>query len=178
MITPLPATAPSPTLTQPTALVPAGSASQSSAGVSFGDVLDAVNPLQHIPVVSSLYRAVTGSQISAGSQIAGDTIYGALLPGGAVAGLASSLANVAVKAISGKDIAGNLVSAVAPAPSTPAAATPLIADKQASPATTTAAQTPITAIPLSSTAGHSANSQYQRTQALDVLNRRLVKMAV
>ena len=32
-------------------------------GLQFGDVLDSINPLQHIPLVSSLYREITGDQI-------------------------------------------------------------------------------------------------------------------
>ena len=31
-----------------------------SGGVSFHDVLSAMNPLQYVPVVGSIYRAVTG----------------------------------------------------------------------------------------------------------------------
>ena len=30
-----------------------------ASGFSFHDVLDAINPLQHIPLVGSIYRAVT-----------------------------------------------------------------------------------------------------------------------
>ena len=33
-------------------------------GISFSDVLDIVNPLQHIPVVSTVYRMITSGQIS------------------------------------------------------------------------------------------------------------------
>ena len=33
-------------------------------GFSFGDILDFLNPLQNLPVVGSLYRAVTGDEIS------------------------------------------------------------------------------------------------------------------
>ena len=29
-------------------------------GFSFGDILDLINPLQHIPIVGTIYRAVTG----------------------------------------------------------------------------------------------------------------------
>jgi hypothetical protein len=31
--------------------------------ISFGDVLSALNPLQYLPVVGSIYRAVTGDTI-------------------------------------------------------------------------------------------------------------------
>ena len=32
-------------------------------GFGFDDVLDAINPLQHIPIVSTIYRAITGDKI-------------------------------------------------------------------------------------------------------------------
>ncbi|MBT5663730.1 MAG: hypothetical protein HOJ06_00205, partial [Rhodospirillaceae bacterium] len=40
-------------------------------GLTFGDVLDIINPLQHIPVVSTLYRELTGDEISPGARMAG-----------------------------------------------------------------------------------------------------------
>jgi hypothetical protein len=67
-------------------------------GLSFGDVLDAVNPLQQLPVVSSVYRAASGSGISAFSRM-----VGGFLIGGPV-GLAVAAANAAVEAGTGKDI--------------------------------------------------------------------------
>jgi hypothetical protein len=48
---------------------------------SFGDFLDIVNPLQHLPVVGTLYRAVTGDTIKAPEKIMGDTLYGGPLGG-------------------------------------------------------------------------------------------------
>ena len=44
--------------------------------LTFADVLDILNPLQHIPIVSSLYRALTGDKIAQGPQLAGDLLYG------------------------------------------------------------------------------------------------------
>ena len=43
---------------------------------SFGDALDAVNPLHHIPVVSSIYRAVSGDGIGLGARLIGGAIFG------------------------------------------------------------------------------------------------------
>ena len=40
-------------------------------GLSFGDFLEIINPLQHIPVVSTLYRMVTGDEIGVRSASAG-----------------------------------------------------------------------------------------------------------
>jgi len=45
--------------------------------------IDIANPLQHIPIVGSIYRQVTGDEISTPAKIAGDTLYGGAL-GGAI----------------------------------------------------------------------------------------------
>ena len=45
-------------------------------GPSFGELLDIINPLQHIPIVSSLYRAITGDEISLGSRLTGGALFG------------------------------------------------------------------------------------------------------
>ncbi|HEU0095775.1 MAG TPA: hypothetical protein VFQ52_04930, partial [Rhizomicrobium sp.] len=59
------------------AAVPA-SDGESNVGNFFNHVLDVVNPLQHLPVVGTLYRAITGDKIGAVEKIAGDTLYGGL----------------------------------------------------------------------------------------------------
>ncbi len=45
---------------------------------SFGlaDIVDMINPLQHIPVVSNLYQSATGDTIGAIAQIVGGAIFG------------------------------------------------------------------------------------------------------
>ena len=65
---------------------------------SFADFLDIVNPLEHIPVVSTLYRAITGDRPGTIEKIAGDTLYGGVI------GFISSLADTAFKAVTGKDV--------------------------------------------------------------------------
>jgi hypothetical protein len=64
---------------------------------SFHDLVSIVNPLQHIPVVSTIYRALTGDTIKPAERIAGDTLYGGLW------GFVSSVANVAFQELTGKD---------------------------------------------------------------------------
>jgi len=64
---------------------------------SFHDLLSIVNPLQHLPVVSTIYRAVTGDTIKPFERVAGDTLYGG------VWGFVSSVANIAFQQITGKD---------------------------------------------------------------------------
>ena len=45
-------------------------------GMTFGDVLDIVNPLQHIPIVSTIYRMATEDSIGVGSRILGGALFG------------------------------------------------------------------------------------------------------
>lgn len=64
---------------------------------SFADLIDAINPLQHIPIVSSIYRELTGDRIGYGARFAGDLLFL-----GPVGGL-TALANVVLIESSGKD---------------------------------------------------------------------------
>ena len=48
---------------------------------SFGDFIDVINPLQHIPGVAELYRSITNDQISDGARRTGNMIYGFALGG-------------------------------------------------------------------------------------------------
>lgn len=70
--------------------------------ISFDDFLDAINPLQHIPVLSSLYRGITGESINPVSRIAGDALYGGVfgLASAAMSG-AGALADEIVAANNG-----------------------------------------------------------------------------
>ncbi len=74
--------------------------------ISFGDVLDSVNPLQHIPVVSSLYRSVTGDEISQSARLVGDSLYGGVI------GATSAVINILTENITGKDITENVVASL------------------------------------------------------------------
>ena len=56
----------------------APAAAADSGGFGFDDLLDIVNPLQHIPVISTIYRHLTGDKIGVGEKLAGDTLYGGL----------------------------------------------------------------------------------------------------
>lgn len=67
-------------------------------GLSFLDVLDVINPLQHLPVVSTLYREWTGDTLSPAARIAGDILYGG--PIGAFIGINSAI----TESVTGKDI--------------------------------------------------------------------------
>jgi hypothetical protein len=74
-----------------------------AAGFGFHDVLDTLNPLQHIPILSTFYRRVTQDQPGAVARIIGDGLYGGG-PIGSLIGLASGLVNVLVQADTGKDL--------------------------------------------------------------------------
>jgi hypothetical protein len=92
---------------------------------SFADLLDVINPFQHIPVVSTLYRNITGDRIGTPEKIADDTLYGG------VVGFVASLADTAFQELTGKNVGdtvlafltgGGTAVAAAPASVTPAAA--------------------------------------------------------
>ena len=67
-------------------------------GLTFGDLIDIINPLQHIPVISTIYRALTDDQIEPGSRLAGGALFG----GGI--GFASALFNAVLEDATGQDI--------------------------------------------------------------------------
>ena len=56
-------------------------AGQQGGGLRFGDILSALNPLQYLPVVGTIYRAVTGDTIPEGLRIAGSFVVSALTGG-------------------------------------------------------------------------------------------------
>lgn len=75
-------------------------------GLSFWDVLDVFNPLQHIPVVNSIYRELTGDTIKPGIKLVGGTLFG----GGI--GLAAASVDVAVEGFTGKDLGENAMAMI------------------------------------------------------------------
>ncbi len=72
-------------------------------GFTFLDFIDIINPLQHIPVVGTLYREMTGDQIDPGSRIAGGSLFGGPI------GAAVSLVDVAVEQSSGQDMGEHMM---------------------------------------------------------------------
>lgn len=88
-------------------------------GMTFGDLLDIINPLQHIPIVSTLYRAMTGDEISPGARMVGGALFGGPF------GLGIAIVNAAVEASTGEDIGDTILTALTggdPAIPAPAAA--------------------------------------------------------
>jgi hypothetical protein len=62
----------------------------------FHHLWNVVNPLQHVPVIGTIYRAITGEHLDAVEKIAGDSLYGGIW--GAIA----SVADVAFEGLTGK----------------------------------------------------------------------------
>ena len=66
--------------------------------LGFEDLLDVVNPLQHIPIVSNLYREMTGDEISAPARILGGFLFGGPV------GLVASAVNAIAEEATGRDL--------------------------------------------------------------------------
>ena len=65
-------------------------------GFSFGDFIDIINPLHHIPIIGAIYRKITGDEIDPEARLIGGGLFG-----GAI-GLALASADVAVEENTGK----------------------------------------------------------------------------
>lgn len=72
-------------------------------GFSFGALLDIVNPLQHIPIVGTVYRAITGDSIGPASRIAGGTLFGGVI------GLVASSIDSLVEEETGRDFGQHIL---------------------------------------------------------------------
>lgn len=83
-------------------------------GFGFDDFIDIINPLQHLPFVSTLYRELTGDQIAPAARMTGGTLYGG------PAGLIASAANVMFEAENGgSDIGATAIAALEGSPAQP-----------------------------------------------------------
>ena len=73
------------------------------AGEFFSTLLDMINPLQHIPMVSTLYRELTGDDINPAARMVGGAVFGGPI------GFASASANVLLEQASGTDVMGHAI---------------------------------------------------------------------
>jgi len=80
------------------------SADSSALGTLFDTVVDTVNPLQHIPGVSSAYQAATDDTMNPVASMAGGFLFGG--PVGLMAGAATSF----LEMVTGKSVAQHAVS--------------------------------------------------------------------
>ncbi len=65
---------------------------------SFEDFLDVINPLQHLPVVGTIYRAITGDEIEPSAKLAGGALFGGFY------GFLGALGSVAFEDITGESL--------------------------------------------------------------------------
>ncbi|MDB5407589.1 MAG: hypothetical protein JWL84_2501 [Rhodospirillales bacterium] len=91
----------------------------------FHDLLDIINPLQHIPIIATVYRYLTGDTIGNVARVAGDALYGGPI------GMAAGVVSAGVQIETGKDIGDHVVALLTgddvpagPAPIVTAAASP------------------------------------------------------
>jgi len=75
-------------------------------GFGFDDLLDIVNPLQHLPGVSQLYRHLTGDDIGMLPEIAGGLLFGGPV------GAATSIVSAGVKVGTGRSPAASALAAL------------------------------------------------------------------
>lgn len=75
-------------------------------GFEFTDVLDVINPLQHIPGVGMIYRSLTGDEIGNGARVAGGGLFGGVF------GLAGAAIDAVVDAVTGEDTGSHVVAFV------------------------------------------------------------------
>jgi hypothetical protein len=96
--------APTAPITPPAqAQAPAAAKSDDGWDFSFKNLLDIINPLQHIPVISTIYQNLTGDRPALPEKLAGDTLYGG------VVGFLSSIADTAYEALTGKDFGDSVL---------------------------------------------------------------------
>ncbi|NQY81590.1 MAG: hypothetical protein HRT36_00750 [Alphaproteobacteria bacterium] len=77
----------------------------------FFDFIDAINPLQHIPLISNIYRAITGDEIRPEIRMAGNILFGVL--SGPVE-LAIGIGSAAIDYGTGKPVGDHVLAALAP----------------------------------------------------------------
>lgn len=96
---------------RPAATGPSGAESkvwQDGDTTSFRDILAILNPLQHIPIVGTIYREITGDQIGFMPRVIGSALFGGPV------GLALGLVNGLLKSETGKDAGESVASLFGP----------------------------------------------------------------
>ncbi len=102
----------------------------SNGSFGFKDLLDIVNPLQHLPVIGSVYRYLTGDEPSGGARIIGDAIFGGPI------GFGTGVVSAMLTDSKGHDLGERALAAVFGPPSSdgPIVGTPTIANNNVPPA--------------------------------------------
>jgi len=132
----------------PPAAAPAPTPQPPAAHVRFVDVLSALNPLQYLPVVGTIYRAVTGDTIPEGLRLGGSLLVSGLISG--PIGIVTTAAMEIVEKITGIDpdrIGRGLLADIGvgkpPQAAEPAAAAPAVAAPAAVAPAVAASATPV-----------------------------------
>jgi hypothetical protein len=103
---------------------PAQASTDEGSGGFLHHLWQVIDPLEHLPLISTLYRAVTGEHIGTLERIAGDGLYGGLW------GAISAIADTAFEAVTGRDF-GSTVLALFGQPAAKAATPQAAADAPA-----------------------------------------------
>lgn len=74
--------------------------------IGAADILDIINPLQHLPLIAHIYRDITNDQIKPGARLIGGAAFGGII------GLASSSINAVVEDKTGKDVPTAIMTAL------------------------------------------------------------------
>ncbi len=72
-------------------------------GLTFRDLLNMINPLQHLPVVSSIYRSIAQDELSAGSRLVSGGLFGGFI------GLGVAMFNTVIEDLTGRDLGNNVI---------------------------------------------------------------------
>jgi len=67
-------------------------------GFNFYDILDIINPQQHLPLVSTLYRKISDDELAAAPRVLGGALFGGII------GFGTALVNAVVERVSGRDV--------------------------------------------------------------------------
>jgi hypothetical protein len=94
---------------------------------SFSDFLSIINPLQHIPIVGSIYRAITGDTIKPAPRVIGGLLFGGPM------GLITSAFNAMVEQTKGKDLGEQALALLVPDKGTQTPEEPLAQHAEATP---------------------------------------------
>ena len=73
--------------------------------MGFGDFVDIINPLQHLPIIATIYRNRTGDTLGFASRVIGGALWGR------IGGFVTGAINGVVDWITGKDIGDHIYSA-------------------------------------------------------------------
>jgi len=75
-------------------------------GISFFDLIDIINPLQHIPVISTIYRSLTGDRIGLAPRLIGGALFAGPF------GLANAVVTATIEHETGKTPASHVLAAL------------------------------------------------------------------